>query len=236
MTNSPSKRDRLRGELEVLITGMQPHQRLPSERELTERFEVSRMTLRSVLMELQREGRIYSVQGSGTYVSESRVSKRMHLTSFTEDMQARGMTPSTTVLRAEVVDAPVVLAEAWGKSVGRVFRLLRVRFGNQTPMCIEEAFIDITAAPDLLANDLTGSLYQLLDATYDRGISRATHTVEAVTLDKEQAALMGAQEGEPALQFTQVGFDSGGRPVEFCISTKRADIFSLKYSVEAPTS
>jgi len=79
--------------LKKLVSQLKPHSKLPSERELSETLGVSRMTLRHAIGDLQSEGLLYSVPGSGTFVKEQRISKRAHLTSFTEDMQARGLTP-----------------------------------------------------------------------------------------------------------------------------------------------
>jgi GntR family transcriptional regulator len=217
--------------LKKLVSQLKPHSKLPSERELSETLGVSRMTLRHAIGDLQSEGLLYSVPGSGTFVKEQRISKRAHLTSFTEDMQARGLTPETVVLTAEVVPTPQQVREAWGEAGDRVYRIYRLRLGSGEPMCIEEAFIDISAAPDLLSHDLTQSLYGLLREQYGRGVDKATHTVAAVPLSPQLAELLEDSVGAPALEFTQVGFDSGGRPVEFCISTKKADIFSVFYEV-----
>jgi len=219
--------------LQSLVSKMKPHTQIPSERTLSESLGVSRMTLRSALDKLQLNGVLYSIQGSGTFVSEKRILKRTHLTSFTEDMSSRGLTASTVVLKAEVVAAPQDVCEAWGYTPERVYRIFRVRLGDGTPMCVEEAFIESSVAPDLLSHDLSGSLYAQLRDRYGRGIEKATHTVLAVALDQNLAELMDEKVGAPALEFTQVGFDSGGRPVEFCVSTKRADVFSVSYSVSS---
>lgn len=218
--------------LKALVAEMKPHTKIPSERELSEELGVSRMTLRHAISDLQTDGLLYSVPGSGTFVREQRIPKRAHLTSFTEDMQQRGLTPATIVLTAEVVPIPQAVKEAWGDIADRVYRVLRLRLGSGAPMCVEETFIEISTAPDLLSRDLTQSLYALLHDSYGRGVEKATHSVAAVPLSPALAELLGDEVGAPALEFTQVGFDSGGRPVEFCISTKRADTFSVFYEVQ----
>lgn len=106
-----------------------------------------------------------------------------------------------------------------------------MRSGSGQPICIEEAFIDITAAPDVLSHDLSQSLYALLRENYGRGVEKATHSVVAVGLSLALAGLLNDDVGSPALEFTQVGFDPGGRPIEYCISTKKAEIFIVFYEV-----
>lgn len=218
--------------LKKLVSELKPHSKIPSERDLSETLGVSRMTLRQAIGDLQDDGLLYSIPGSGTFVTEQRIPKRAHLTSFTQDMEQRGLTPSTIVLKAEVVATPPAVKDAWGEVGDRVFRVYRLRLGSGKPMCIEEAFIEISVAPDLLSHDLTQSLYGLLHENYGRGIDKATHSVAAVPLSPALAELLEDTVGSPALEFTQVGFDSGGRPVEYCISTKKAEIFSVFYEVQ----
>lgn len=217
--------------LRSLASELKPHSKIPSERHLSESLGVSRMTLRHAISELQASGILYSIPGSGTFVKEQRISKRSKLTSFTQDMEQRGLEPSTRVLKAEVVPTPPAVREAWGDVGERVYRIYRLRLGSGKPMCIEEAFIEISAAPDLLSHDLTQSLYALLRENYGRGVEKATHYVAAVPLSPELAETLQEDVGSPALEFTQVGFDSGGRPVEYCISTKKSSIFSVFYEV-----
>ncbi len=76
-----------------------PHERLMSERELGEKFKVSRMTVRQALTEMIREGILYTQVGKGTYVSEAKIKQELQtLTGFTQDMAARGTVASGQVL------------------------------------------------------------------------------------------------------------------------------------------
>lgn len=226
-----TKTESLKKELRKLIRQQKAHVLIPSERQLAEKYHVSRMTLRLVLGELQREGLIYRLRGKGTFTSQERVSKRMGLTSFTEDMVQKGLVAKTKVINAEVVAPPLALIEAWGIEVPRVFRVTRLRFGGNTPMCLEDAYLNIEAAPDLLAQDLSQSIYALFKDKYQIPISTATHEVQAIALDQKTSQMLKVPKGAAALQFIQVGFDPTNRPVEYCISIKRADKFDLRYTV-----
>ena len=226
-----TKAEDVKIKIRKIIRGLPAHSLLASERQLAEELLVSRMTLRLVLGELQREGLIYRRRGKGTFTSQERVSKRMGLTSFTEDMAQKGLTAKTKVIGAEVVKPPLELVEAWGVEVPRVFRVTRLRFGGSIPMCLEDAYLNVDAAPDLLAQDLTQSIYALFRNKYQNPICTATHEVQAILLDDETSKMLKVPKSTAALQFIQVGFDLANRPVEYCVSIKRADKFDLRYTV-----
>ncbi len=90
-----SKSERLRQHLvEVIGRGLEPHSRLPTERDLATEFDVSRLTVRRALDRLEHDGLVYRVQGAGTFVAAPRIAKSVELTSFSEDMRARGLEPA----------------------------------------------------------------------------------------------------------------------------------------------
>ncbi len=90
-----------------------PHQRLPSERELSTHYKVSRMTVRQALLELARDGMIYTRTGKGTFVAEPKIDQRLRtLSGFTQDVSARGGKPTSRVLEFKVVPATPDIAAA----------------------------------------------------------------------------------------------------------------------------
>ena len=108
------------------------------ERELAESFQVSRATVRQALQSLIEDGLIYSVRGQGTFVSQSRISKGLTLTSFSEDMRARDFEPATRLLAAALqrescqevafVEAPVTPSNAASLAL---FRGLAAKLGTR---------------------------------------------------------------------------------------------------------
>src|SRR6266496_3754140 len=104
------KGEQLQEILEGFIATLEPGTRLPSERLLAERYEVARATVTQAIDELAGKGLVYRVHGSGTFVAEPKFRQPQTLTSFTEDMRARGMTPGSIVLAQEVAPASAVIA------------------------------------------------------------------------------------------------------------------------------
>ncbi|MET0604741.1 MAG: GntR family transcriptional regulator, partial [Baekduia sp.] len=91
LSRASPKGTQLRSIMEDLIETLKPGDPLPSERELAERYGVARMTVRAEITRLAAEGRVERVQGRGTFVAEARVAQAATLSSFTEDMRARGL-------------------------------------------------------------------------------------------------------------------------------------------------
>jgi GntR family transcriptional regulator len=209
-----------------------PHGRLPAERELARRFGISRLTVRRVLDRLEAEGEIYRERGSGTFVSERRLTKSLELTSFTEDMAARGMTPGSRLLEARARPA--------GTDVGgmlqvspreEVVHIRRVRLADGLPICLEDAFLPSALFPGILDSPPAGSLYEHLRARYDVRMAWADQTINATVLDPDQAALLEAPEFAPAFDVSRLAFDTRGRRSEYTRSIYRGDRYAYTLTV-----
>lgn len=215
--------------LAMMDEELMPHHRLPTERELGDRLGVSRLTVRRALEELAAKGLVYRVQGSGTYVAEPAIRKGQVLTSFSEDMRSRGLTPSAKLLTAEEVLAGAAHSWKLGVSPGEpLWHLSRLRLADGVPMCIEDVHIRKQLAPDLLDHELGGSLYESLAGRYRITIDRAEQEVKATVLDTAEAELLGVPPLSPALLVERVSFDPAGRAVELARSVYRGDRYTLE--------
>src|SRR3989454_11654646 len=122
-----------------------PGDLIPSERELSEKYGISRMTARQAITDLVNEGLFYREQGKGTFVSERKITQQLiHLTGFTEDIRARGQRPGTRVLSAEMRLADEATAEKLRIDAGTlIFRLQRLRLVDEesvTPKVFPDYF------------------------------------------------------------------------------------------------
>lgn len=227
-----SKHEELRQGLQAEIAGMAAHAVLPTEREIAARYEVSRNTVRQALDALVASGTVYRVQGAGTFVASTVVSKSLTLTSFSEDMLARGLRPASRILAVETVRAGATTADQLDVAPETdVVRLARLRLADDSPMCLEHVHLPADRVPGLLDHDLSGSLYELLQQHYRVDICRAEQTVRSVELDTTEAALLGVPVGAAGLRVTRIGLDQRDRPVEATTTTYRADRYEVRFTV-----
>lgn len=219
--------EQLRGALRDLIrdgvTG--PGGALPAERELARLTGWSRVTVRKALAALVEEGVVNPKPGAGNYVGERIVRSFSRLTSFTDDLRARGLDPRVQFLGREVGASTPDEAMALALSPGSpVVRLHRLRSAGARPLAVER-----TVVPQAIlssAEQVVDSLYAALDAL---GVppQRALQRLRAVALDAPSAALLNMPTGTPALQIERRAFLADGRAVEFTRSVYLADAYDF---------
>ena len=213
----------LRQAIESRVLG--PDDALPPERELAEDFGVSRITVRKAIEGLVGEGLLVRRQGSGTFVL-ARVEKSFSkLTSFSEDMRARGRNPRSVWLRKAAGTVTPEEALALRASPGTpVYRFHRIRFADDAPMALEYATILASCLPSLEA--VESSLYTALERAGNRPV-RALQRLRAVLFTAEQAELLQAHEKDAGLLVERLGFLQDGRAAEFTQSFYRGDIYDF---------
>lgn len=208
-------------------------QLLPSEREISERFGVARMTVRQAVDQLVSEGRVYKVPGKGTFVARPRLVMPLTLTSFTKDMQGRGMRPGSVEIARHQVPADAQLADRLGLSPGEPVHVLeRLRLADDEPIAVERSHLVGRRTKGLLEEPLEGlSLYALLEQRYGLVIDGGEQTISAGIASAEDASWLQIPRGAGVLQFQRTSF-AGGEPLEFATSSYRADRYQLRVSFD----
>lgn len=198
---------------------------IPTERDLAEDFDVSRITIRKAIEGLAGEGLLTRRQGAGTFVS-ARVEKSFSkLSSFSEDMIARGRVPSSEwVSKSEGLVTP---EEAFllGFSPGTVvYRFQRVRYADGQTMALEYSTIPASCLPS--EKSVSTSLYEALTKTGNRPV-RALQRLRAITFSKDQADRLGVSPGDAGLFIERRGFLKDGQTCEFTQSYYRGDAYDV---------
>ncbi len=219
----------LREAIETRILG--PDDALPSERQLAADLGVSRITVRKAIDGLVEEGLLVTRQGSGNFVC-NRIDKNFaKLTSFSEDMRARGRTPRSTWLkRAEGTVTPEEALKLALSPGSTVYRYHRLRYADDEPMAIEYTTIAAWALPSLEAVD--ASLYDALEAAGNRPV-RALQRLHALLLNAEQAKLLKASKGDAGLLVERLGYLRDGRAIELSQSFYRGDTYDFVAELNA---
>ncbi len=202
-------------------------ERLPSERELCEAFNLSRTTVREAIDALVNEGLLRREKGRGTFVAEPKILEGLlqSPTGFTDSMREQGYRVDTKVLGIEVVPArPSVARELRLAADEQVIRIDRLRFILNEPILLVTSYVPYRICPLLTNEDLTQhSLYDLLQNKYGLRIARAKRIVEAVSANEFEARLLNIKAGAPLMLIESTSFMEDGTPVEAFKAIHRGD-------------
>ena len=212
-----------------------PHQRLLSERELGEKFKVSRMTVRQALTEMIREGILYTQVGKGTFVSESKIDQQLrNLTGFSQEISTRGARPSSKVLAAQIVPASAQMAAVLRVMQGaEVVELSRLRLSNELPLCIEVAHIPHYLCPNILKNDFSHeSLYRVFQSDYGHRLARAEQTMEASLANAPELELLQMTPPASVLRIERFTYNQQDILLEYVTSAYRGDLYKFRLSLQ----
>ncbi len=224
-TGRSLKHVQIREYVRSLVSGGAPGSPAPSERELVQRFGVARMTVRQALDALVSEGLLERIPGRGTFVSRPRLAPS-RITSFTEEMTRRGMLAESQTLLARREQAGPGVARALNLTEGdAVIHWRRLRRGDGTPVCLEDAYLNEVMLPGFLQQGMPTSLYDALAARSLRP-TWAEDSVAADRVTPEEAALLEVGLDAVVLRHSRRAL-AGEAVVEVSRSVYRADRFTL---------
>ncbi len=212
---------------------------IPSEQELCEYFDVSRITIRKALEGLVHEGLLQRIQGKGTFVSRPRYAQKprerfvSQITGFYGDMTSRGYRVGTKVLEQKVVRPNRQVAEKLELDPGdKVIKIVRLRYVNEQPNHIVTTFLPWKRFAGVEKSDLSqGSLYTLLREKYNAQLKKARFVVEASSCREDEALLLNYHESAPILVIDSQVFDPSGHPFIYGFSRLRSDQSQVEFEV-----
>jgi GntR family transcriptional regulator len=205
-----------------------PHTLLPSERELSETYQVSRMTARQALTLLENEGYVYRRPPRGTFVAEPRVLFRVG--SFSAEVTRAGRRPGARLLWAEATTPTPSVQTALDLAPGEeVHALQRLRLADAEPLALETTYLPATLTPGLLQQPLDGSLWALLRDNYAIIPSNAQATLQFIVIDDASASLLRLRSAAPGILQIRKTYDQDGRCIEFARDIYRADRAAFEF-------
>ena len=183
-------------------------ERLPSERDLAETFEVSRMTLRQAITLLVEEGVLERRVGSGTYVASTR-------TSFTEIMKSQGKIPSSQLISYRRTLPSEREVEKLGiHKTENIIRMERVRYADDVPVVYEVASIPEKFIKNFKKEEVTSHFFQTLQE-HGYKIGKSQQTIYARLAKEKIAKYLGIPRGHAILGLTQVSYFDDGTAFEY---------------------
>jgi GntR family transcriptional regulator len=211
---------------ETLRSGRyQAHEALPSERQLSEGLNLSRVTARKAIDRLVAQGLVVRKRGSGNFVAPRLEQPLSRLTSFSEELRQRGFEPGSRWLSRRCTAAAPEEQLSLGLSPGaRVARLERLRLADGTVMAYEISALPEPVLPD--PAEVLNSLYEHLGAI-GKAPARALQHIRAMNADPRRAQLLGVATGHALLFITRVGYLDTGVPVELTVSYCRSDFYGF---------
>ena len=211
--------------------------RLPSESELCDEFGVSSITMRRAVATLVAEGLLVRLQGKGTFVSSDHavIQGPPELTSFSQDMRARGWAASARVVALRTERATDRIATKLGLLSGALVSVIsRVRLANGQPVAIQTAHVPALLFPGLDKHDFSRqSLYEVFERDYGVKPAHATDVYNASVITDAEAAQLQVEPGTPAFRVERMTTDSTGRRIELVDSVIRGDRWTLVLRLSA---
>ncbi len=207
-----------------------PGQRLPSESDLAQAYDVSRVTMREALKGLQQEHLIYSVHGTGSFVADTAITRQVtHLQSVTELVADLGYTMETQVLDVRREGAVGVAATALSVAAGAPLLCLeRLRLVDGRPAIYSlDYFPDSLADLNRAAGEWEESLFAYIETRNSLSITHSTATIRAALLAAQICARIGAKRIQPWLLMEQTNFTADNRPVVYSLDYHHGEMFSF---------
>ena len=228
----------LKAHLEKLIDEgkIKPGERLPSEKELEDQFNISRITVRRALQELAAEEKIARFPGKGSFVLQPKIEPLTALTSFSENMRSRGLNPSYQNTTIRLVKPPAKVAQFFQYfNDEKALNINRLLLADEIPMAIQEAYLPgeiYEAAPRLFVPEVMNvvSMYATLELQLGIKLQRAEEFVESSQATAAEAEQLAIKRGDLVLVITRQTRDERDRPIEFVKLVFRADRY--RYRVE----
>jgi len=215
----------------IEVNKLKPHDRLPSERELSEMFNLNRSTLRGAIQKLIEEGKIYKEAEVGNYVTEPKMIRNLNMMdSLTKFVESNQKTIKSKVLSANIIESNKQITKNLKIPLGtEIFQLTRLRYVDNVPISIETSFLNYEKFPGIEGKDFEiQSLYHVLENEYGAEIIKGKEKLGLTFATCDEAKSLDIANEEPIFFISGVTTDSDGNPVEYFRSVVRSD--KMKFS------
>lgn len=212
-----------------------PLSRIPSESELCEIFDVSRITIRQALHDLQKEGLIFKIHGKGTFVAKPKAYQNISsLQGLAESLAHQGYEVVNRVLSIQYPEAPPLVAERLALARGEaVAEIKRVRLVNREPISLEVTYVPAPIGRQLAKADLiTRDIFLILENDLGLALGRADLAIDAMQAGSELTQVLSIEPGTPIMRIERLTHTEDGRPLDFEFLYYRGDAFQYRLRID----
>jgi len=198
-----------------------------TEKEIAEKYGVSRTTVREATSRLVYEGLLRRERGKGMFVIKPRVHEEgSFLLSYTEEVISRGMRPGSHLVEIQLDNSPLKIRNILQLNKSdKIIKLKRIRLADGEPMAIQTSYLPYTLCPEIYHGEYNWDTQSLTVALERLGlrIIKATQRVYSKVADGEDAFLLNINQGDPLLALERTCFLEDNTPVEYAIIYNRGD-------------
>ena len=201
--------------------------KIPAERKLSDKFELSRMTVRKALENLVNEGILEKRERQGTFVAQNGLNNFPSLVGINESIAAKGMEASNQILKKELLSPKQEIADELNITTDeKVILIERLNLADGDPLGFEESYIPYAICPELLDREVSNeSIYNILLENGHKP-TKATDKTEAELAGDREVELLNLEKGAAVLKNIRTTF-SKDRPIVFSYNYYRGDQFTL---------
>lgn len=211
-----------------------PHSQMPSESQMMGAFDVSRITIRQALGDLQKEGLIFKVAGKGSFVAKPKAFQNLStLQGFGEAMTPSGYETYSQVLSQRQVRASEAVARRLNLKVRQpVYEIQRLRYLNREPISVDVSYFPLALGQRLAKEDLaTRDIFVILENDLGQRLTHADVQIEAISADESLARQLRIAEASPLLRIERLTH-AGDLPIDFEFLYYRGDAFQYRLRID----
>ena len=208
----------------------EPGDIIPAEPKLEEIYNVSRITIRKAIEELERENIVKKKQGKGTFVQEQKILyDASSIGSLTQRLSKQNQSLETKSIEFEIIEGEHFVKELLKSE--KILAIKRIRTLNKKPLALMVNYLDFEKVPNLEKRFNIESLYTFLKEEYGINFYNAQETVEAKAPSNEEKKDLNIIDDTPLLSLNRLSFDRDNNPLEFSNVKVRADMYKHKINI-----
>jgi len=214
--------------LEDINLNYKPNDIIPPESKLEKIYQVSRITVRKAIEELERDNIVLKRQGKGTYVQKEKkiLYDANSIGSLTQRLSQQKHLLTTQSISFEIIENDPFLQDTL--NCEKQLCIKRTRLLDEVPFALMINYFDINTVPDIDKKLNLESLYAFLKEEYNIEFDNAEEVVEALAATNEEADKLDIQEGSPLLSLKRLAFEKDSTVIEYSHLIIRGDMYKHK--------